>query len=542
MVWHTHDVFNQPKPLGNSNLFLSDTSLREAVQREQAGWDSEVLASLGQQLGTQESLELGRLANANPPELLRYDACGQRLDDVRFHPAWHILMQGLVANRVHNLPWEEEARVGSVVARAARFMLHAQVEAGTLCPITMTYGATPLLQRTLPAAFSDWLPPLLSDRYDAHLLPGAQKRGLLIGMGMTEKQGGSDVLSNTTTATPLAGRGSGELYRLVGHKWFFSVPQSDAHLVLAQTGGGLSCFFLPRILPDGTRNAVRLERLKDKLGNRSNASSEVEFLDASAWLLGDEGDGVRQILKMGALTRFDCALGSHGLMRRALSVALYHAHQRQAFGKTLIQLPLMRQQLARMALRLEAQVAALMRLARAYGDAGSPLSQGLSRIMTSAAKFEVCRQGIPFVAEAMEALGGIGYCEESELPRLYREMPVNSIWEGSGNIMSLDVLRAWTKSSAVQEAVLQEFGEVKGQNRHFDRQWRQLMQQLRKGQEAQGRSMTAQLFNLFAAAQLLRSAAPPVAEAWCQMALDARGDRVLPEPLCASLLDRAMGG
>ncbi|HDJ1438156.1 TPA: isovaleryl-CoA dehydrogenase [Serratia rubidaea] len=542
MVWHTHDVFNQPKPLGNSNLFLSDTPLREAVQREQAGWDSEVLASLGQQLGTQESLELGRLANANPPELLRYDACGQRLDDVRFHPAWHILMQGLVANRVHNLPWEEEARVGSVVARAARFMLHAQVEAGTLCPITMTYGATPLLQRTLPAAFSDWLPPLLSDRYDAHLLPGAQKRGLLIGMGMTEKQGGSDVLSNTTTATPLAGRGSGELYRLVGHKWFFSVPQSDAHLVLAQTGGGLSCFFLPRILPDGTRNAVRLERLKDKLGNRSNASSEVEFLDASAWLLGDEGDGVRQILKMGALTRFDCALGSHGLMRRALSVALYHAHQRQAFGKTLIQLPLMRQQLARMALRLEAQVAALMRLARAYGDAGSPLSQGLSRIMTSAAKFEVCRQGIPFVAEAMEALGGIGYCEESELPRLYREMPVNSIWEGSGNIMSLDVLRAWTKSSAVQEAVLQEFGEVKGQNRHFDRQWRQLMQQLRKGQEAQGRSMTAQLFNLFAAAQLLRSAAPPVAEAWCQMALDARGDRVLPEPLCASLLDRAMGG
>ncbi|CAI0908900.1 Putative acyl-CoA dehydrogenase AidB [Serratia rubidaea] len=542
MVWHTHDVFNQPKPLGNSNLFLSDTPLREAVQREQAGWDSEVLASLGQQLGTQESLELGRLANANPPELLRYDACGQRLDDVRFHPAWHILMQGLVANRVHNLPWEEEARVGSVVARAARFMLHAQVEAGTLCPITMTYGATPLLQRTLPAAFSDWLPPLLSDRYDAHLLPGAQKRGLLIGMGMTEKQGGSDVLSNTTTATPLAGRGSGELYRLVGHKWFFSVPQSDAHLVLAQTGGGLSCFFLPRILPDGTRNAVRLERLKDKLGNRSNASSEVEFLDASAWLLGDEGDGVRQILKMGALTRFDCALGSHGLMRRALSVALYHAHQRQAFGKTLIQLPLMRQQLARMALRLEAQVAALMRLAHAYGDAGSPLSQGLSRIMTSAAKFEVCRQGIPFVAEAMEALGGIGYCEESELPRLYREMPVNSIWEGSGNIMSLDVLRAWTKSSAVQEAVLQELGEVKGQNRHFDRQWRQLMQQLRKGQEAQGRSMTAQLFNLFAAAQLLRSAAPPVAEAWCQMALDARGDRVLPESLCASLLDRAMGG
>lgn len=542
MVWSTHTVFNQPKPLGNSNLFLSDTPLREAVQREHAGWDADVLASLGQQLGTQESLELGRLANANPPELLRYDASGQRLDDLRFHPAWHILMQGLVANRVHNLPWEEQARIGSVVARAARFILHAQVEAGTLCPITMTYGAIPLLQRSLPTAFRDWLPPLLSDRYDAHLLPGGQKRGLLIGMGMTEKQGGSDVLSNTTSATPLAGRGDGETYRLVGHKWFFSVPQSDAHLVLAQTEGGLSCFFLPRILPDGTRNAVRLERLKDKLGNRANASSEVEFQDATAWLLGDEGDGVRQILKMGSQTRFDCALGSHGLMRRALSVALYHAHQRQAFGKTLIQQPLMRQVLAGMALRLEGQTAALMRLARAYGSQQEPLSQGLCRIMTSAAKFDVCRQGIPFVAEAMEVLGGIGYCEDSELPRLYREMPVNSIWEGSGNIMCLDVLRAWAKSPLVQEAVHQELAEVKGQNRHYDRQWRQLLQQTGKLQETQARTLTGRLFTLFAAAQLLRYAPPPIAEAWCQSMLDERGQRALSGTLCESLLDRAVGG
>ncbi|TFZ53108.1 isovaleryl-CoA dehydrogenase [Serratia proteamaculans] len=544
MVWNTHTVFNQPKPLGNSNLFLSDTPLHEAIQREQAGWDVEVLASLGQQLGTQESLELGRLANANPPELLRYDATGQRLDDVRFHPAWHILMQGLIANRVHNLPWQEDARIGSFVARAARFVLHAQVEAGTLCPVTMTFGAIPLLQRSLPAEFQSWLTPLLSDRYDAHVLPGGQKRGLLIGMGMTEKQGGSDVLSNTTTATPLAARGPGEAYRLVGHKWFFSVPQSDAHLVLAQAEGGLSCFFLPRILPDGTRNAIRLERLKDKLGNRSNASGEVEFQDASAWLVGEEGDGVRHILKMGGLTRFDCALGSHGLMRRGLSVALYHALQRQAFGKSLIEQPMMRQVLARMALRLEGQTAALMRLARAYDSTGTgaPLEQALCRVITPAAKFEVCRQGIPFVGEAMEALGGIGYCEESELPRLYREMPVNSIWEGSGNIMCLDVMRAWGKLPVVQEALELEFGEVRGQNRHFDRQWRQLLQLMRKPQEEQGRAVTGALFNLFAAAQLLRYSSPPLAEAWCQMMLDTRGERTLPDRLCETLFARAMGG
>ncbi|CAI1929891.1 MULTISPECIES: isovaleryl-CoA dehydrogenase [Serratia] len=544
MVWNTHTVFNQPKPLGNSNLFLSDTPLHEAVQREQAGWDVEVLASLGQQLGTQESLELGRLANANPPELLRYDATGQRLDDVRFHPAWHILMQGLIANRVHNLPWQEDARIGSFVARAARFVLHAQVEAGTLCPVTMTFGAIPLLQRSLPAEFQSWLTPLLSDRYDAHVLPGGQKRGLLIGMGMTEKQGGSDVLSNTTTASPLAARGPGEAYRLVGHKWFFSVPQSDAHLVLAQAEGGLSCFFLPRILPDGTRNAIRLERLKDKLGNRSNASGEVEFQDASAWLVGEEGDGVRHILKMGGLTRFDCALGSQGLMRRGLSVALYHALQRQAFGKPLIEQPMMRQVLARMALRLEGQTAALMRLARAYDSigVGAPLEQALCRVMTPAAKFEVCRQGIPFIGEAMEALGGIGYCEESELPRLYREMPVNSIWEGSGNIMCLDVMRAWGKLPVVQEALELEFGEVRGQNRHFDRQWRQLLQLMRKPQEEQGRAVTGALFNLFAAAQLLRYSSPPLAEAWCQMMLDTRGERTLPDRLCETLFARAMGG
>lgn len=538
MSWQTHTVFNQPAPLNNSNLFLSDGALCEAVSREGAGWDSDLLASIGQQLGTAESLELGRLANAHPPEFLRYDPQGQRLDDVRFHPAWHLLMQGLCANRVHNLAWEEEARAGSFVARAARFVLHAQVEAGTLCPVTMTFAATPLLLQMLPATFHDWLAPLRSDRYDSHLLPGGQKRGLLIGMGMTEKQGGSDVLSNTTHAERLAD----DSYRLVGHKWFFSVPQSDAHLVLAQAKGGLSCFFVPRFLPDGQRNSVRLERLKDKLGNRSNASAEVEFQDAIGWRLGEEGEGIRHILKMGGMTRLDCALGSHGLMRRAFSVAIYHAHQRQAFGKPLIDQPLMRQTLSRMALCLEGQTALLFRLARAWEQRREAKEALWARLFTPAAKFAICKLGIPFVAEAMEVLGGMGYCEESELPRLYREMPVNSIWEGSGNIMCLDVLRVLTKQHGVYDVLSEAFAEVKGQDRHYDRAVRQLQQRLRKPDEAMGREITQQLFLLGCGAEMLRHASPPLAQAWCQMMLDTRGEMPLPAQVQNDLLLRATGG
>ncbi len=541
MEWQTHLVFNQPEPLSNSNLYLSDMALREAVMREHAGWDGEDLSLIGLQLGSQESLELGRLANANPPELLRYDAAGQRLDQVRFHPAWYVLMQELVNHRVHNLPWQEDARIGSFVARAARFILHAQVEAGTLCPITMTFGAIPLLQQTLPPLFQSWIPALLSDRYDSHQIVGSQKRGLLIGMGMTEKQGGSDVLSNSTRAEPLQARGNGEAYRLVGHKWFFSVPQSDAHLVLAQAEGGLSCFFLPKILPDGTYNAIRLERLKEKLGNRSNASSEVEFDNATAWLLGDEGDGIRQILKMGGYTRFDCALGSHGLMRRAFSVALYHAWQRQAFGKALVDQPLMRQVLSRMALRLEGHTALLMRLASAWEKTGEVHEQVFSRLLTPAAKYRVCGLGSGFVAEAMEVLGGIGYCEQSELPRIYREMPVNSIWEGSGNIMCLDVLRTFRKLPSAIEMLQQEFYSVRGQNRLFDRAWRQLQQRLKNPKEEQGRAITQQLFDLCCASQLLRFAAPPLADVWCRMTLDHRDQYMVPEAVCALLLSRGSG-
>lgn len=356
-------------------------------------------------------------------------------------------------------------------------------------------------------------------------------------MGMTEKQGGSDVLSNTTRAERHE-----DSWRLVGHKWFFSVPQSDAHLVLSQAPGGLSCFFVPRFLPDGQRNHLRLERLKDKLGNRSNASGEVKLQDAVDWLPGEEGDGVRQILKMGALTRFDCALGSHGLMRRAFSVALYHAHQRQAFGKNLIDQPKMRQQLARMALQLEGQTAFLFHLARAWERRSEAREALWARPFTPAAKFAVCGRGSAFVAEAMEVLGGAGYCEESELPRLYREMPVNSIWEGSGNIMCLDVLRALGKSPDMVALLSEEFTAVKGQDRHFDRSWRQLQQHLHKADEAAGCEITGQLFLLGCGAQMLRDATPPVAQAWCRMMLDRRGSMLLSAQLQDYLMLRVTGG
>ena len=541
MTWTTHTVFNQPFPLSNSNLFLSDVPLCDALQREGGGWDGEWLASVGGQLGGAESLELGRLANACPPALHRYDARGVRQDDVRFHPAWHLLMQGVCASRLHNLSWQPDVQPNASVARAARFILHAQVEAGTLCPVTMTHAAIPLLQRYLPDQFESWLPSLLSDRYDTHAVPGDQKRGLLIGMGMTEKQGGSDVLTNTTRAEPLDRRGSGEAYRIVGHKWFFSVPQSDAHVILAQTQQGLSCFFLPRLLPDGSRNAIFIERLKDKLGNRANASSEVEFKDATGWLLGEEGEGVRLILKMAGMTRFDCALGSHGQMRRGFSVALYHAHQRQVMGKNLVDQPLMCQVLARQALQLEGQTALLLRLARAWSSPANAHEAAFARLFTPAAKYVICKAGSPFIAEAMEILGGAGYCEDSELPRLYRDIPVNSIWEGSGNVMCLDVLRVVTKQAGMLDRLRQEFDAVKGCNRHFDRSWRQLALRLHNIDEAQARELTDMLLHLATAAQLLKHAEPLLADAWCSQWLDRRGTRLLEGPLTDRLLARASG-
>ena len=461
----THTVSNQTPPLTDYNLFAADLALREAVQREGAGTAAAELAAAGAALGTAAVFEDGRLANRNPPILHTFDGRGERIDTVEFHPSWHSLMQGIAARGYHSGPWTRvggRAIPGAHVARAAGYLMQAQVECGTLCPTTMTYGAIAAMRRD-PWLERDWVPRLLTREYDSRDIPIEHKRGGLVGMGMTEKQGGSDVRANTTRAI----RSADGSYRITGHKWFFSAPQCDAHLVLAQTDRGVSCFFMPRRLPDGTLNGIYIQRLKDKLGNRSNASSEVEFIDAWAHLMGEEGRGIPTILEMGTYTRLDCVTGSAGMMRQAVVQAVHHALHRRAFGALLIDQPLMQTVLADLAVESEAATALAMRLARAF-DSDAESEAVLRRALTSAAKFWVCKRGCELAAEAMEVLGGNGYTEEMPLARMVREMPVNSIWEGSGNIMCLDVLRAFAKSAATRDVVLHELNQARGRHRNFD--------------------------------------------------------------------------
>src|SRR6202522_3842029 len=384
----THSVFNQTPPLTDYNLFTSDVALQEAVQREGASWAAPELTSAGAGLGTCTLFEHARLANRFPPVLHSFDALGMRIDSVEFHPSWHALMRGITARGYHSSPWSQDgAAPGAHTARAAGYLMQAQIESGTLCPTTMTYGAIAALRRDAGLA-RDWVPRLLTREYDSRDIPFEKKRGGLIGMGMTEKQGGSDVRANTTRAV----RSSDGSYRITGHKWFFSAPQCDAHLVLAQSDGGLSCFFMPRRLPDGSLNGIYIPRLKDKLGNRSNASSEVEFMDAWAHLMGEEGRGIPTILEMGTYTRLDCLIGTSGMMRQAVVQALHHARHRRIFGSTLLDQPLMRTVLADLALESEAATALAMRLARAF-ESDAPSELALRRALTSAAKFWVCKRG-----------------------------------------------------------------------------------------------------------------------------------------------------
>ncbi|HEY4251866.1 MAG TPA: isovaleryl-CoA dehydrogenase [Roseomonas sp.] len=507
----THAVGNQPPPLADLDLFSSDRALSEAVAREGAAWAQSDLAGFGRRLGSAATLELGDLANRFPPVLHAFDRHGHRRDAVEFHPAWHALLALYVGQGLHASPWADP-RPGAHVARAAGLVLACEVEAGAACPIVMTHGAIPVLRAADPGLAADWLPKLLSRVHDAGFGPIGGKAGALIGMGMTEKQGGSDVRANTTRAEP-AGEGA---WRLVGHKWFLSAPMCDAFLVLAQAPGGLTCFFLPRWMPDGDLNALRIQRLKDKVGNRSNASAEVEFQDALAWKLGEEGRGVATIIAMAAQTRLDCALGTCGLMRRALAEAIHHAGHRRAFGRTLAEQPLMRNLLADLALEYEAAIALAMRLARAFDAGADPAEAMLRRLLTPAAKYWICRRGPAFAAEAMEVLGGNGYVEEAPLGRLYREMPVNAIWEGSGNIMALDVLRAFARTPAMLELMLAELRPALGGNRHFDAGLPRLEARLRAGvQEEEARSLVQHLVQLLQAALLLRGAPTAVAEAFC---------------------------
>jgi putative acyl-CoA dehydrogenase len=517
----THTVFNQTPPLEDYNLFTTDAALQESVRREGAAAAVPELAAAGASLGSAANFEHARLANRCTPVLHSFNARGERIDSIEFHPSWHALMRGITERGYHIAPWaQRQSGCGAHAARAAGYLMQAQVECGTLCPTTMTYGAIAAMRRD-PWLEREWLPRLITHEYDPRDIPIDLKRGGLIGMGMTEKQGGSDVRANSSRATRCAD-GS---YRVTGHKWFFSAPQCDAHLVLAQTERGLSCLFMPRRLPDGTRNGIHIQRLKDKLGNRSNASSEVEFIDAWAHLMGEEGRGIPTILEMGTYTRLDCALGSAGMMRQALVQALHHARHRQVFGAFLITQPLMRSVLADLAIESEAATALGLRLARAF-DSDAESETILRRALTSAAKFWVCKRGCEFAAEAMEVLGGNGYTEELPLARMAREMPVNSIWEGSGNIMCLDVLRAFGKSANARELVLHELEPMRGRHRNFDAAFDRFADATRAAELSEGgaRRFTQMFATLTQAAVLLGAAASvearAVAEGFCATRLD----------------------
>lgn len=448
----THQVVNQPRPLSDYNAYAGDQALREAVAHEGAtGFEAQLL-TYGEIAGG-EMVELGALANDNPPVLRTHDRYGHRIDRVEFHPSYHRLMSLGLGHGLASLTWSGQS--GSRVARSALMYLHNQFEAGTMCPITMTHAVIPAL-RQQPEVAAEWEPRILAGEYDPAFVPATRKRGVTFGMAMTEKQGGSDVRANTTRATPLGQDGAGQAYQLVGHKWFCSAPMSDAFLSLARTREGLSCFLVPRFCPDGSLNRIHIQRLKDKLGNHSNASSEIEYPGTWARMIGEPGRGVATIIRMVAETRLDCVIGSASLMRQALVQALHHCAQREAFGKTLIRQPLMMNVLADLALESEAAMRLALHLAGRFERAqrGDRASELISRIATPVAKYWVCKRAVGMINEAQECLGGAGYVEEFILPRLYREAPVNAIWEGSGNIQCLDVLRALEREPHCLDAIL----------------------------------------------------------------------------------------
>ena len=453
----THEVFNQFGELADYDLLATDPALREALARADAGWAAPMLGDYAARMGDATTYAQAADANRHTPELQAFDSRGRRLDAVQFHPGWHALMAMYRQAGLISLPFDSD-QPGRWSAWAAGFYLHGQVEQGTLCPATMTTAAIPLLQRE-PALWAQLQGKLLSQDYDERDLPVTQKRSMWVGMGMTEKQGGSDVRANTTQAVPVGAGGRGGEYLLTGHKWFFSAPMCDAHLVVAQTpSAGPACFYVPRWRPDGSKNALHIQRLKDKLGNRSNSSSEVEFDGAWGILMGEEGRGIPTIIEMATLTRLNCVIGSAAIIRQALVQAIAYTRQREAFGRVLIEQPLMQTVLADMALESEAALAIAMRLALAYEREASgqstPVERAYKRILTPAAKFWVCKRAVELTGEAMEVFGGNGYVEEGVMARLFREAPVNSIWEGSGNVMCLDVLRALAREPEAAAALL----------------------------------------------------------------------------------------
>ena len=536
----THTVENQPPPLAPYNSYATDRALREAVAREGGAWGEGALQEFGAVAGG-ELMELGYAANENKPKLKTHDRFGKRIDEIEFHPAWHRIMTLAMRHGVHAFAWRNADQPGAHVVRAALSYLGGQAEAGTGCPLTMTHSAVPAL-RHQPDLAAEWLPRITSLEYDPRVLPADQKKSCTIGMGMTEKQGGSDVRANTTKAF-LQPDGS---YEIVGHKWFFSAPMCDAWLVLAYVDKGLSCFLMPKVRPDGSRNAIHIQRLKDKLGDWSNASSEVEFHGAYAQGVGEEGRGIATILEMVALTRLDCMIGSAALMRQAVAQAIHHCSHRTAFGKILTDQPLMQNVLADLALESEAAMVLTLRVARAVDAAArNPAEAAFARIATAIGKYWVCKRAPGFVNEAQECLGGAGYVEESNLPRLYRQAPLNSIWEGSGNIQCLDVLRALSREPETSEALFGELLAARGEHPALDREISALQRELtdRSDIEARSRSLVERMALALQASLLLRAGNQDVAGSFCASRLDgahglAFGTLAAGAPL-KSLIERA---
>ncbi|GIU92337.1 MAG: DNA alkylation response protein [Acidimicrobiia bacterium] len=514
----THQVFNQPPPLEDWNPYRSNPVVPEATARYGAKWAHDELIVLGERVGSAEVYRWGFQANRHPPELRTHDRFGKRIDVVEFHPAYHSLMGLGVEHGLHSLPWERPPGEGGHVARAVAFFLLSQVEAGVGCPLSMTCASVWSL-RFQPELASSWEPRVVSRVYDPRDVPAWQKDGNLVGMGMTEKQGGSDVSTNTTRAEPVEGSGPGALYRLTGHKWFTSAPMSDAFLMLAQAPGGLSCFLVPRFAPDGTRNRIHLQRLKDKLGNRSNASAELELEGTFGWLIGDEGRGVRTIIEMVNGTRLDCAIGSAAIMRQAVAQAGWHVAHRSAFGSKLIDKPLMQNVLADLELETEAAELMMLRLAAAFDRA--PIDdheRAFRRVATPVAKYWVTKRCPPVTVEAMECLGGNGYVEESIMPRLYREAPLNSIWEGSGNVIALDLGRVLHREPDAIEVFLDEL------RRSGDARVRRAVNLaadlVSEGGEAEARRSAEILARVWAAALLVEGDDTAVADTWIRTRLD----------------------
>lgn len=539
----THEVENQPPVLENYNLFDQDAALKEGVAREGADWAMDDLHRYGAITGQPEVIELGYQANENKPVLHTHDSHGHRVDLVKFHPAYHRLMAMAIEEGLHSSPWTNPGP-GANVARAAKYYLHSQVEASHCCPITMTFAAVPSLRKQ-PNLADHWLGRITASVYDPRNVPDSEKAGITIGMAMTEKQGGSDVRANSTRAYPIGQGGPGQAYELVGHKYFVSAPMCDAFLVLAQAPGGLTCFLLPRWRPDGSRNALQIQRLKNKMGNVANASSETELRGALAWMVGEEGRGVRTIIEMVSMTRFDCMIGSSAGMRQAVAQVSHHCRFRSAFGAPLNQQPLMQNVLADLALESEAATAATLRVARAMDHQDDPAERLFARLATAVGKYWICKRTPNHAYEAMECIGGSGVMEDCIMPRLFRESPVNAIWEGSGNVQCLDMLRALRKEPKVLDAFLGEVELAKGSNPRFDRFLDSLKDEFRKMDniEYRARNLVDRLALTLQASLLIRAGNSTVADAFCAGRLESNGGLNygnLPAGVdCAAIIQRA---